>query len=282
MRIMLVVRSDASGVVERHAGERADLHWLTGRARLNDLAAADVHGDVTHGRVEEDEVSGLQVGLGDGHPDRALVTAGAGELDACLGEGPLHETAAVERVRSAGAPSVRGAELAERDVHRVHTSSSLAARDNTNRSHGGRLGARRRSSRCRLSLGSSRGLRCSSGLSLCRSDGRGGLSLDQCDRLRHRRERRRREGCGSLCDLRTMADVESHDGSLRRGRGQRQRCAGRGDAEHRQSVASDHSGGYPEYSDYSQRQDGDDTFARRHGIPPQLCPESLHWTQDES
>ncbi|CDN42581.1 hypothetical protein BN871_BM_00500 [Paenibacillus sp. P22] len=90
----------------------------TGRdARLavgvNDFAAADVHADMRYRRVEEDEIPGLEIALGDVGADLGLRFGRTRKRDACFLVGVLHQAGAVEVLGRAGrsAEFVRSAHL---------------------------------------------------------------------------------------------------------------------------------------------------------------------------
>ena len=78
--------------------------------RLDVVAAPDVDADVAE-VLEEDEIAGLELVLGDVDAVVPLRRREVRERDADLGEDVLDETGAVERVRAGRAPHVRPPEV---------------------------------------------------------------------------------------------------------------------------------------------------------------------------
>jgi hypothetical protein len=104
--------------------------------RIDHQPSPDVHPDVMDGarvpghRGEEDEVAGQQVRDRDGSATVGVLVRGhAWQQHTCLLVGPPGEPAAVVGVRPDGAPEVRAADLAEREVHggeRLHTRTGIS------------------------------------------------------------------------------------------------------------------------------------------------------------
>ena len=100
---------------------------------MNELAATDVHADVGDARVEEDEVTRLQVGCRHWATCRVLSGCGSRQTDAGLAPRGHHETGAVIPGRSSSAPDVGLAELGHRE-----TESGLSTGRDTFRRSGDR------------------------------------------------------------------------------------------------------------------------------------------------
>ena len=102
---------------------------------MHDLAVADVHADVRDAAVVEDQVTGLQIPLGHGGARRELGLGGAGQGDADLLVGGVHQPGTVEGRGPGGAHDITLADLGEGVADGLLGTSGTAARG-----RGGRIG----------------------------------------------------------------------------------------------------------------------------------------------